>query len=71
MKSISKALQLFSAFGATLALAQGILPGTFKHIIIVVQENRRPDNDERGIDTKEPSATDDYRVSPARRRAKA
>jgi phospholipase C len=46
MESISKALLLllFSALGATLALAQGIPAGTFKHVIIVVQENRTPDN---------------------------
>jgi phospholipase C len=34
---------LFSAFLAEVAIAQ-IPQGTFKHIIIVVQENRTPDN---------------------------
>ena len=29
---------------ATVAVAQSIPQGTFKHIIIVVQENRTPDN---------------------------
>jgi phospholipase C len=33
----------FATFSATLAVAQ-IQPYTFKHIIIVVQENRTPDN---------------------------
>jgi len=37
------ALLLFS-FGAALASGQTIPVGTFKHIIIVVQENRTPDN---------------------------
>jgi phospholipase C len=37
-----KAVVLFALFGATLASAQ-TLP-TFKHIVIIVQENRTPDN---------------------------
>lgn len=37
-------LALFLTFLATFAAAQTIPQGTFKHIIIVVQENRTPDN---------------------------
>ena len=35
---------VFSMLSATPATAQTIPPGTFKHIIIIVQENRTPDN---------------------------
>lgn len=38
-----RCLSLLYILGATFALAQ-IQPETFKHIIIVVQENRTPDN---------------------------
>jgi len=43
MKVASKIPLLLFTLGATLAAAQ-ISQGTFKHIIIVVQENRTPDN---------------------------
>ncbi|HEV8048379.1 MAG TPA: alkaline phosphatase family protein [Terriglobales bacterium] len=43
MKTAAKALVFLIALAAT-APAQTIQPGTFKHIIIVVQENRTPDN---------------------------
>src|SRR5579872_1173965 len=43
MKIASKIALLLLALGATFAVAQ-IQPGMFKHIIIVVQENRTPDN---------------------------
>src|SRR5580704_9909577 len=43
MKFAAKSLLFLIALAATTALAQ-IQPGTFKHIIIVVQENRTPDN---------------------------
>jgi phospholipase C len=43
MKVTARILVLLAVFGATLALAQ--TPNTpFKHVIIVVQENRTPDN---------------------------
>ena len=38
-----RALSLF-LFGVALVSAQTIPVGTFKHIIIVIQENRTPDN---------------------------
>ena len=46
MKLFSRALLavLSTACLATFAAAQTIPPGTFKHIIIVIQENRTPDN---------------------------
>jgi hypothetical protein len=43
MKSTVKVLAFFALFGAMLALAQP-QPGQFQHVIIVVQENRTPDN---------------------------
>ena len=42
MKSIAKALALFSLV-SLLARAQP-QPGQFRHVIIVIQENRTPDN---------------------------
>ena len=46
MKVFSRALLavLSTACLATFATAQTIPVGTFKHIIIIVQENRTPDN---------------------------
>jgi phospholipase C len=44
MRSSSKFLLALFFFGAALAPAQTIPPGTFSHIIIVIQENRTPDN---------------------------
>jgi phospholipase C len=46
MKSFPRALLavLSTACLATFATAQTIPVGTFKHIIIIVQENRTPDN---------------------------
>ena len=46
MKVFSRALLavLSTACLATFAAAQTIPVGTFKHIIIVIQENRTPDN---------------------------
>jgi phospholipase C len=41
---LSAKLLLLIAPAATFALAQTIPAGTFKHIIIIVQENRTPDN---------------------------
>lgn len=35
---------LLMSFGAAYLYPQTIAPGTFKHIIIIVQENRTPDN---------------------------
>ena len=47
MKSAVKAVVLFTLlftlFGATLAHAQPV-PGQFQHVILVIQENRTPDN---------------------------
>jgi phospholipase C len=43
IKLIRKASIVLTLSAATFAVAQ-ITPGTFKHIIIVVQENRTPDN---------------------------
>jgi phospholipase C len=44
MRSLSNLLLSLLFFGVALASAQTIPAGTFKHIIIVVQENRTPDN---------------------------
>jgi phospholipase C len=44
MKLAAKSLLFLIALAATTALAQTIPIGTFKHIIIIVQENRTPDN---------------------------
>src|SRR5579863_8163057 len=44
MRSSSKLPLALLFFGAALASAQTLPAGTFKHIIIVVQENRTPDN---------------------------
>jgi phospholipase C len=44
MRSSSKFLLELFFFGASLAPAQTIPPGTFSHTIIVIQENRPPDN---------------------------
>jgi phospholipase C len=44
MKFAAKSLMFLIALAATFAYAQTIPAGTFKHIIIVVQENRTPDN---------------------------
>jgi phospholipase C len=44
MRSSSKLLLALLFFGTALAPAQTIPAGTFKHIIIIVQENRTPDN---------------------------
>ena len=44
MRPSSKLLLALLFFGAALAPAQTIPAGTFKHIIIIVQENRTPDN---------------------------
>ena len=44
MKFAAKSLLLLTALTTTFAYSQTIPAGTFKHIIIVVQENRTPDN---------------------------
>ncbi|HXM24294.1 MAG TPA: alkaline phosphatase family protein [Terriglobales bacterium] len=44
MRSSTKLLLTLFFFGVALAPAQTIPAGTFKHIIIIVQENRTPDN---------------------------
>ena len=44
MKFAAKSLLFLITLAATFAYAQTIPAGTFKHIIIVVQENRTPDN---------------------------
>ncbi len=44
MRFAAKSLLFLTALATTFAYAQTIQPGTFKHIIIVVQENRTPDN---------------------------
>ncbi len=43
MKSAVKAVALFTLFGAMLVHAQSV-PLQFQHVIIVIQENRTPDN---------------------------
>lgn len=58
MKSAVKAVALFTLpftlFGAVLAHAQSV-PGQFQHVIIVVQENRSPDNLFGGVPSPQPS----------------
>jgi phospholipase C len=44
MRLFRKVSLVLSAFLATFAVAQTLPPNTFKHIIIIVQENRTPDN---------------------------
>jgi hypothetical protein len=44
MRFIARTLMFSVSLAATFAHAQTIPAGTFKHIIIVVQENRTPDN---------------------------
>jgi hypothetical protein len=44
MKFAAKSLLFLMSLAATFTYAQTLPPGTFKHIIIVVQENRTPDN---------------------------
>jgi phospholipase C len=44
MKLILKTVALFTIFGAGLASASQNLNGKVKHIIVVIQENRTPDN---------------------------
>jgi phospholipase C len=44
MRFIARILLLLVSLAPTFTYAQTIPPGTFKHIIIVVQENRTPDN---------------------------
>ena len=53
MKSAVKAVVLFALFGAVLAHAQPV-PGQFEHVILVIQENRTPDNLFGGNPTFEP-----------------
>jgi phospholipase C len=42
MRFIARILVCLAVFGATLTSAQTL--HTFKHIVIIVQENRTPDN---------------------------
>jgi phospholipase C len=44
MRLASATLLFLNVLAATFASAQTIQPGTFSHIIIVIQENRTPDN---------------------------
>src|SRR5208337_134695 len=57
-------LVLLPAFLATFAVAQTIPPGTFKHIIIVVQENRTPDNLFGAAAGPEPTCGSEYDFQP-------
>jgi phospholipase C len=58
MKSAVKAVVLFTLslalFAPVLAIAQS-LPGQFQHVIIVIQENRTPDNLFAGIPSPQPT----------------
>lgn len=47
--SAAKTLILLVSLGATIAQAQISYPNPFKHIVVIVQENRTPDNLFRGL----------------------
>jgi len=59
MKFAAKSLLLLTALTTTFAYSQTIPAGTFKHIIIVVQENRTPDNLFGGNPSTRPCGTED------------
>jgi len=70
MKSAVKVLVLFTLFWAVLALAQTYTNPTFKHVIIVIQENRTPDNlfgayTQTGYSSTLPQLGPGYDIKPA------